>query len=219
MLKINFSGLHSKLSKFMTNASKSKGSSYLLFVRNAESSGNLSGTLTGWMDAELSEYGRKQAFSLNEVLVDYEDEFSTLNCSDLKRSVQTANYALGFPSESDLVQDKLIRECSYGEMEGIHFDSMPDSQKEQISDPSYVFPGGESFNQVRDRGQIFLNKLPEGTHLVFTHAGVICSLLQDYGVAEMPETCSFVGATLDSDSKELKMLEFLWEYPVISEDI
>ena len=97
------------------------------------------------------------------------------------------SYALGFPSESKLVQDQLLRECSFGAMEGVHYDGMPDHQKEEISDPNYQYPEGESFNDVRKRGLLFLNKLPIGTHLIFTHGGVICSLLQDFGIDEMPD--------------------------------
>ena len=31
----------------------------LILIRSGESQGNLSGTLTGWMDVRLSDYGRK----------------------------------------------------------------------------------------------------------------------------------------------------------------
>jgi len=34
----------------------------VILVRNAESQGNLAGTITGWMDVALSDFGRKQAF-------------------------------------------------------------------------------------------------------------------------------------------------------------
>ena len=106
-------------------------------------------------------------------------------------------------------------------MEGVHYDGMPDHQKEEISDPNYQYPEGESFNDVRKRGLLFLNKLPIGTHLIFTHGGVICSLLQDFGIDEMPDNWSFVGATMEKENEgsRIKMVEFYWEYPVISEDI
>lgn len=38
----------------------------LLLVRNCESQGNLGGTLTGWTNANLSDFGRKQAFTLSQ---------------------------------------------------------------------------------------------------------------------------------------------------------
>jgi len=42
-----------------------KHSRKILLVRNAESQGNLAGTVTGWMDVPLSDFGRKQAFLLS----------------------------------------------------------------------------------------------------------------------------------------------------------
>ena len=53
----------------------------LVLVRSAESVGNISGTLTGWMDSKLTDFGRKQAFSLNPALEDV--EFSSWYSSDL----------------------------------------------------------------------------------------------------------------------------------------
>ena len=183
MLRVDFKILHTKLSKFMSRSDPLK----VLFIRNAESSGNLSGTLNGWMNTELTEYGRKQAFAINEVLADYEDKFDKIHTSDLQRSCDTANYALGFPSETSIAQNKLLRECNFGTMEGIHYDSMSDAQKQEISSPDYVYPQGESFNDVRKRGLLFMKQLTLGNHLIFTHGGVICSLLQDFDVTQMPE--------------------------------
>ena len=192
----------------------------MLFVRTAESSGNLSGTLWGWMDAELTDFGRKQAFSVNsDVLIDYEDEFDSFHSSDLKRSCQTAQYALGFPSESLVKQNRLLRECNFGLKEGAHFDSMSDQEKEKLSSPDYQYPEGESFNDVHKRALMFLKQQSLGKHLIFTHGGIIWSLLQNFGVEQMPENWSFLGTIIDEDTKNIKELEFVWEFPTISEDI
>ena len=71
MLKIDYSKLVPVLDKFVKRPESMK----VLFIRNAESAGNLSGSLNGWMDFKLTDYGRKQAFALNEVLIDFEDKF------------------------------------------------------------------------------------------------------------------------------------------------
>ena len=55
----------------------------MVLVRNCESQGNLAGTITGWMDVQLSDFGRKQAFLLNQVYVDVEDSFDHVHSSDL----------------------------------------------------------------------------------------------------------------------------------------
>ena len=104
-------------------------------------------------------------------------------------------------------------------MEGIHFDSMSVEQKSQISKPDYLFPEGESFNDVRKRGLLFLKQLSLGSHLVFTHGGLICSLLQDFDINQMPENWSLIGTIANDETKEIKEIDFFWEFPRISEDI
>ena len=66
---------------------------------------------------------------------------------------------------------------NFGDQEGIHFDGLPQSEKEEISSPDYEAPGGESWNIVRQRLEDYFASLPEGNHLVFTHGGAISSLL------------------------------------------
>ncbi len=65
MKKINFSPLQTKLEHFFFSSGSPQNSKKVLLVRSAESQGNLSGTVTGWMDVRLSDYGRKQAFAIN----------------------------------------------------------------------------------------------------------------------------------------------------------
>jgi hypothetical protein len=46
-----------------------------------ESQGNLAGTITGWMDVPLTDFGRKQAFKLSECLADL--QVDSVSSSDL----------------------------------------------------------------------------------------------------------------------------------------
>lgn len=58
---------------------------------------------------------------------------------------------------------------------------------------------------------------------MFTHGGLITSYLYDAGVHTMPNNCSFVGVYLNdqegSDLGGYKELGFVWEFPMIEEDI
>ena len=72
----------------------------VILVRNAESQGNLAGTITGWMDVHLSDFGRKQAFVLNQAFEEVADSIDNVHCSDLQRSIDTCFYALAFPDEA-----------------------------------------------------------------------------------------------------------------------
>jgi len=53
------------------------------------------------MDVKLTDFGRKQAFKLSEVLQDF--EFDSVHSSDLQRSIDTCFFALAFP-EDDAVK-------------------------------------------------------------------------------------------------------------------
>ena len=75
-----------------------------MLVRNCESQGTLAGTVTGWMDVKLTDFGRKQAFKLSEVLQDF--EFDSVHSSDLQRSIDTSFFALAFPDEDAVKQAK-----------------------------------------------------------------------------------------------------------------
>ena len=107
-------------------------------VRNAESQGNLAGTITGWMDVQLSDFGRKQAFLLNQVYEEHASSFDKVHSSDLKRSIDTSFYALAFPSEEDLIiRSHLLRELNFGENEGLHYDNLSETEKQRFSSPEF----------------------------------------------------------------------------------
>lgn len=104
------------------------------------------------MDTPLSDFGRKQAFLLNQVYEDHESSFSSVHCSDLKRSIDTSFYALAFPSDEGLIrQSQLLREMNFGEHEGLHFDNLSDNEKAKFSSPDFKAVGGESWAEVRSR--------------------------------------------------------------------
>jgi len=68
------------------------------------------------MDVGLTDFGRKQAFLLNQVYEESEDKFAFVHCSDLKRSIDTSFYALAFPSGDDLImKSHLLREMNFGD--------------------------------------------------------------------------------------------------------
>ncbi len=115
-------------------------------MRSAESQGNLSGTITGWMDVRLSDFGRKQAFTLNQVYEEHKDLIHSVHSSDLKRCVDTAFYGLGFPSDESIIKEsKLLREMNFGGQEGLHYDGLSDKDKEVMRDPNYQAPRGENW--------------------------------------------------------------------------
>ena len=86
----------SPLIKHLSSFQSLKHARKAVLVRNCESQGNLAGTITGWMDVPLSDFGRKQAFHLSQALGEF--DFDAIHCSDLHRSVDTSFYAMAFPN-------------------------------------------------------------------------------------------------------------------------
>ena len=67
---------------------------------------------TGWSPGELSKLGIKQAKELG-ILVSNK-HFDSVFCSDLKRAMDSAQ--LGFADRYEIIQDKRLRECDYGDL-------------------------------------------------------------------------------------------------------
>lgn len=70
MKNVDFRSLNNQLRSFLAN--KQTSTRKIVMVRSAESQGNLSGTITGWMDVRLTDFGRKQSFMLNQVYEEFQ---------------------------------------------------------------------------------------------------------------------------------------------------
>ena len=71
-----------------------------------------------------------------------------MHCSDLQRSIDTTFFALAFPEEDTVRQAKELRELNFGEHEGLHFDNLPQKEKDRFSHPDFKAKGGESWPEV-----------------------------------------------------------------------
>jgi len=107
---------------------------------------------SGWFDVELSELGVKQAVELKNLVKD--KHFDVVFCSDLKRAVHSAE--LTFGGDVEIVQDKRLRECNYGE-----YNAQPSEVVEPMQEVNITkrFPGGESYEDIKDRISDFLDYL------------------------------------------------------------
>lgn len=107
---------------------------------------------SGWSDVELSELGIKQSIELKNLVKD--KHFDIVFCSDLKRAVHSAK--LTFEGTVEIVQDKRLRECNYGEYNGQPSNIVEPMQEVNITKR---FPGGESYEDVKARISDFLDYL------------------------------------------------------------
>lgn len=147
----------------------------LWLVRHGETPASLGPTLAGWTDVPLTEVGEAEARTLRPVLAG--ESFGGVWSSDLRRTVATARLAWGEPR-----QDPRLREIHFGELEGRPWLGLEESHRTALERfEGLATESGESFDTVRARVFSFLDALPSGRHLLFTHGGIVRLLSREVG--------------------------------------
>lgn len=147
----------------------------LWLVRHGETPASRDRQLAGWTDVPLTAEGERQAEALRPRLA--AERFDSVWSSDLQRALRTARLAWGEPR-----QDRRLREMSFGGLEGRGWDSLgPDEQQALVRFSGFTAPGGESFDALGERVLSFVEALPPGRHLLFTHGGVVRLLSREVG--------------------------------------
>lgn len=115
---------------------------------------NAAGKCSGWKQVELTDLGRERAIKLGEIQKDA--GFDVIFTSDLIRAINSAK--LAFPNVKH-IQDKRLRECNYGDLDGQ--DKSLAIYEEHIEKP---FPNGESLKDVERRIDDFIKFLKDNYH-------------------------------------------------------
>jgi 2,3-bisphosphoglycerate-dependent phosphoglycerate mutase len=115
---------------------------------------NEAGRATGWLPGRLSAAGRVLAAELGRRRS--ADGLAAVFCSDLARSVETANIAFDGTAIPVLL-DWRLRECDYGSLNGM---PTADVHADRASYLDRPYPGGESWRQATARVGRFLADLP-----------------------------------------------------------
>lgn len=121
----------------------------LIYFVHGTTYDNASKKCSGWKQVELNKLGKEQAFNLGKVNKDI--KFDIIFTSDLIRAIDSANIA--FPNVKK-IQDKRLRECNYGDLDGE--DKNLIIYEDHIDVP---FPSGESLKDVEARVQSFINDI------------------------------------------------------------
>jgi len=119
---------------------------YFVHGTTTDNENNIS---SGWKDVELSKIGIKQSIELKKQI--NVKDFDVVFCSDLKRAVESAE--LTFKGEVEIIQDKRLRECNYGDFNGKSSDVVEPMQELSIEKR---FLNGESYEDVKKRISSFL---------------------------------------------------------------
>lgn len=107
---------------------------------------------TGWLAGELSATGRVQAKVLGGQVAD--KCFAVVFCSDLQRAIDSADEAFG--ARYEIHQDERLRECNYGDMNGMSAVNFKTRLEDFVDTP---FPNGESYKDVEKRIASFVEYL------------------------------------------------------------
>jgi broad specificity phosphatase PhoE len=162
-----------------------------VIIRHTTTDWNLACRMQGQIDTELNEKGYEEAEELRDKLLNL--NISKIVSSDLKRARKTAeiiNEKLNAP----LILDEKLRECSFGNLEGMTKSQAIEKYKESVIkhwDDEYKEYdlseyGGENRNQVLQRHTELLDSLKKNsseneTILLVGHGRGIRTLLRHLG--------------------------------------
>lgn len=157
---------------------------------------------TGWSQGELSNKGIEQTLVLKENID--RTKFDVVFCSDLKRAIDSANNVFG--EEKEIIQDKRLRECHYGDLNGE--DNSLVKYEEHIEEK---FPNGESLLDVEKRVRSFCEFLLEnydGKHIaIVAHKAPQLAI----EVITMDKTWE---QAINTDWRKTKAWKPGWEYEI-----
>jgi broad specificity phosphatase PhoE len=169
-------------------------STSILLIRHGQSEGNAEGRFGGHTATPLSPRGRRQAEATARALA--AEKISAIYSSDLPRAVETA-LPLARLKGLNVEKTEAFRERSVGVMEGLTFEEAAAQHPEQYAalirrDFEHVILGGESYRQMLDRAERYLDRIIEqhtgGQVAVFSHTGTICILtLHLIGALDAPK--------------------------------
>ena len=123
----------------------------IIYFVHGTTSDNIEGKCSGWNQVELTDLGRERAIKLGQIRKD--THFDVIFTSDLIRAIDSAN--LAFPNVNH-IQDKRLRECNYGDLDGK--DKKLVVYEDHIDIP---FPNGESLKDVEKRILNFIEFIKE----------------------------------------------------------
>lgn len=157
----------------------------LILVRHAEPAEEARGRCYGTLDVGLSERGRAQCAQLADRLAG--EVVDEVVASPRRRARETAE-AVAAPHGLAVETIDALREIDFGQLEGRAYDDvardLPELFERWMRTPTSVrFPGGESFQDLRERTRHVVETLRatrDGqTVVAVTHGGVVRTIVAD----------------------------------------
>ncbi len=148
----------------------------IYFVRHGQTDYNILGKYYGRTDVGLNEVGKEQAKEMANFLAEF--PLDKIIASPLKRAYDTAKIIAGNRAVK-IEKEELLCEQNFGIFEGKTYLELQKEYPEQLRRwnadfQNEVLENGESFRQVRERVDCFVEKLKlekEKTILIVAHKG------------------------------------------------
>lgn len=173
----------------------------IIYFVHGTTTDNTDGKCSGWKQAELTDIGKERAIKLGEIRKD--THFDIIFTSDLFRAIDSAN--LAFPNVKK-VQDKRLRECNYGDLDGK--DKSLVIYEEHINAP---FPNGESLKDVENRIRSFIIFLKE--NYSEKTIGIVAHRAPQLAFEVLTKNMSWEEA-IRNDWRQTKSWQPGWEYKI-----
>ena len=174
----------------------------MIYFVHGTTTDNIEHKSTGWLHGELSEKGIEQSIKLKEQI--NLNEIDLVISSDLKRAIDSAENI--FKESKEIIRDKRIRECNYGDLNGK--DSSLVKYEEHID---IKFPNGESLKEVEERVRDFCNYLLENYD--GKTVAVVAHKAPQLALEVITKNISWEEA-IDKDWRKTKSWKPGWEYEI-----
>lgn len=153
----------------------------LILIRHYKTEFNVSGKVMGWGDSPRAKEWLEDSSAVEQVLRSHGIVPDLIVSSALERSRNTAEYFAGQLQVARLETALELNEINYGSLYGKCKKSVSARYPRHKKDADFVYPDGESFNQVQARAVAYTRQLVLSmvgqTVLCVVHAGVIRALL------------------------------------------
>jgi broad specificity phosphatase PhoE len=144
---------HQKLGYLIKKNLTIKKGVHFYFVRHGQSVLNITNSVVGWTDCELSAKGKEQSTKIHTALREHVGSFQSYHTSDLQRCKETLILGLGLSKESKaklkIAETSQLRELNFGDDEGLELSKLPQEYLKVMHSMDYKAPNGENWTQAR----------------------------------------------------------------------
>lgn len=156
----------------------------LYAVRHYKTLINVESRIMGWGDSPPVNGWELDLLAVTHKLHKAGLRFDRVYTSKLKRAQATGEFYARRHKVEKIYSSAAINEVNYGKLFRKSKKWVAENFPEYKTDPDFVFPKGESFNQMQERSIDFVQhlaaRLPNQNILLVAHAGVIRGLICHY---------------------------------------